>query len=398
MFKVQLFNKIAKTGLDQFPANLYEASADMREPDVMLVRSHSLHDVMIPSSVKAIGRAGAGVNNIPVAHMTELGVPVFNTPGANANAVCELVLAGMLIASRHLCAGWDYARQLTGDDKTLNETIEANKKMFAGSEIRGKVLGIIGLGSIGVRVANAAIHLGMQVIGYDPTISVNRAWELSSQVIQAHHLEELLKVADYVSIHVPLLEATKHLLNAERLKLMKHHAVLLNFARDGIVDNQALCYALQHKQLSAYVCDFPSASLQGQPAVISFPHLGASTHEAEENCAVMLVKQIRQYLEYGAILHSVNFPSVEVSPNYAGERLAIVNANVPSMVAQISAALADARLNILSLVNKSREEIAYTLLDVDGVVSKATIEAIAGIEGILQVRAIGQCSVQSPLK
>lgn len=391
MFKVQIFNKIAKVGLNQFPSELYEVSSEIQQPDAILVRSQSLHDMQIPTSVKVIGRAGAGVNNIPVAHMTELGVPVFNTPGANANAVCELVLAGMLIASRHLCKGWDYARQLTGDDKSLNETIEANKKAFAGNEIMGKTLGIIGLGSIGVRVANAAIHLGMRVIGYDPSISVNRAWELSSQVVQAHDLDELLKASDYVSVHVPLMEATKNLINAERLRVMKPTAVLLNFARDGIVDNKALLAALNEKKLAAYVSDFPCAALQGNPAVINFPHLGASTVEAEENCAVMLVKQIRNYLEYGAISHSANFPMVEVTPNYSGVRLAVVNANVPSMVAQISAQLAEARLNILSLVNKSREEIAYTLVDIDDVVTPQTIKAIEGIEGVLQVRAIGKC-------
>ncbi len=392
MFKVQIFNKIAKVGLNQFPSELYEVSSEIQQPDAILVRSQSLHDMKIPASVKVIGRAGAGVNNIPVAHMTELGVPVFNTPGANANAVCELVLAGMLIASRHLCKAWDYARHLKGDDKSLNETIEANKKEFAGTEIMGKTLGIIGLGSIGVRVANAAIHLGMRVIGYDPSISVNRAWELSSQVVQAHDLDELLKASDYVSVHVPLMEATKNLLNAERLRLMKPNAVLLNFARDGIVDNNALLTALNEKKIAAYVSDFPCELLQGHPSVICFPHLGASTLEAEENCAVMLVKQIRNYLEYGAISHSANFPMVEVTPNYSGVRLAVVNANVPSMVAQISAKLADARLNILSLVNKSREEIAYTLVDIDDVVQPETIKAIESIEGVLQVRAIGKCT------
>lgn len=388
MFKIQVFNKISKAGLNQFPSELYEVSPDIQQPDAILVRSQSLHDMAIPGSVKAIGRAGAGVNNIPVAQLTKLGVPVFNTPGANANAVCELVLAGMLISSRHLCRAWDYARHLSGDDNALNQTIEAEKKQFLGSELMGKTLGIVGLGSIGVRVANAAIHLGMRVIGYDPSISVNRAWELSSQVQQAHHLEELLKAADYVSVHVPLMESTQNLINQERLRVMPAHAVLLNFARDGIVDKKALKAALDDKKLAAYVSDFPCELLLRHPAAISFPHLGASTTEAEENCAVMIVRQIRNYLEYGAIMYSANFPMVEVSPNYQGVRLAVVNANVPSMVAQISSKLAEARLNILSLVNKSRDEIAYTLLDLEGEVSSATIKAIEQIEGILQVRLL----------
>lgn len=394
MFKVQVFNKIAKVGLNQFPAELYEVSTEIQHPDAILVRSQSLHEMTIPDSVKVIGRAGAGVNNIPVAQLTKLGVPVFNTPGANANAVCELVIAGMLIASRHLCPAWDYARHLSGDNAAMNEAMEAHKKEFAGSELRGKTIGIIGLGSVGVRVANAAIHLGMSVIGFDPSISVNRAWELSSQVLQAHHLEELLKQCDYVSVHVPLMESTKDLINAARLKVMKPHAVLLNFSRDGIVDKAALLTVLNEKKLRTYVTDFPCELLQNQPSVISFPHLGASTIEAEENCAVMLVKQIRHYLEYGAIMHSSNFPMVDVTPNYAGVRIAVVNANVPSMVAQISSRLADARLNILSLVNKSRDEIAYTLLDVKGDVSPAVLKSIEEIEGVLQVRIFAECATQ----
>jgi D-3-phosphoglycerate dehydrogenase len=397
MFKIQVFNKIAKVGLNQFPTELYEVSPEIQHPDAILVRSHNMHDMKIPDSVKVIGRAGAGVNNIPVHDLTKLGVPVFNTPGANANAVCELVIAGMLIASRHLCTAWDYARHLQGNDAVINETIEGHKKQFVGSELMGKTLGIIGLGSIGVRVANAAIHLGMRVIGYDPTISVSRAWELSSQVQQAHHLEDILKASDFVTVHVPLMESTKNLLNAERLQTMQNHAVLLNFSRDGIVDNKALHAILNAKSLAAYVSDFPCEILMNHPAVINFPHLGASTNEAEENCAVMIVKQIRNYLEYGAIMHSANFPMVEISPNYSGIRLAVVNANVPSMVAQISAKLAEARLNILSLVNKSREEIAYTLLDLGGDVSAETVREIEEIEGILQVRVIGPC-LQPPLK
>ncbi len=388
MFKVQTFNKIAEKGLSQFPDELYKVSPDIQDPDAIILRSQSLHDMTIPGSVKAIGRAGAGVNNIPVEAMTKLGIPVFNTPGANANAVSELVIAAMLIATRHLCAAWDYVRHLKGDDAELDALIEQNKKQFSGHELMGKTLGVVGLGSIGVRVANAAIHLGMRVVGYDPTISVNRAWELSSNVIQAHHVNDLLEEADFISLHVPLMDATRHMLNQSNLKFMKPNAVLLNFARDGIVDNAAMLAALNQKAFAAYVCDFPNALFKDHPSVICFPHLGASTSEAEENCAVMLAKQIRNFLEYGAIAYSVNFPSVEVSQNYSGERIAIVNRNVPNMVAQISHVLGEAGLNILSLVNKSRDDIAYTLLDVQGEVTSQELNAIASIGGVLQVRKL----------
>ena len=388
MFKVQTFNKIATIGLQQFPKELYEVSAEVQQPDAILVRSHSLHDMNLPVSVKVIGRAGAGVNNIPVANFTELGVPVLCTPGANANAVSELVLSGMLLASRNLCQAWEYVRGLQGDDKALNSTIEQHKKQFIGTELLGKTLGIIGLGSIGVRVANAAIHLGMRVIGYDPTISVNRAWELSSSVIQARSLDELLSQSDYATLHVPLVAATKEMINHERLQLMKKAAVLLNFSRDGIVDNQALSEILKHKGIAAYVSDFPCQLLKNNPAVISLPHLGASTIEAEENCAVMLVKQIRAFLETGAITNSVNFPDVEVPHHYTGMRIGIVNANIPNMVAQMSSKLAAAGLNILSLHNQSRGEIAYTLLDVQGDVAPAILNEIKTISGVKQVRKI----------
>lgn len=388
MYTIQVFNKIAKSGLSQFPDELYAVSSDAKNPDAVILRSQNLHDWSIPESVCAIGRAGAGVNNIPVSAMTKLGIPVFNTPGANANAVCELVLAGMLVASRNLCTAWDYARHLTGTDAAINAQMEEQKKQFIGTELRGKTLGIIGLGSIGVRVANAAIHLGMQVIGYDPEISVSRAWELSSHVIKANHLQELLAASDYVSVHVPLVEATKHLLNAKNLAHLKPDSVLLNFAREAIVDNDAILASLTDSKMRAYVCDFPASILNGHAGVISFPHLGASTMEAEENCAVMLARQIRDYLEYGIIRHSVNFPTVEAPQHYTGERLSVVNANVPSMVAQISAKVAEAGLNIMSLINQSRDEIAYTLLDLQGEISDKILQNIASIEGVLQVRYI----------
>lgn len=388
MLTIQVFNKIAKCGLDQFPKALYEVSANAQQPDAVLLRSQDLHDWNLPVTLKAVGRAGAGVNNIPVSVLTKKGIPVFNTPGANANAVCELVLSGMLIASRHLCEAWNYARGLTGDDEQLNVLIEEHKKQFIGTELLGKTLGIVGLGSIGVRVANAAIHLGMRVIGYDPTISVNRAWELSSNVVKANHLVELLSASDYISLHVPLLAETKNMINASNLSSCKPTGVILNFARDGIIDNDALADALQTKRLARYVTDFPSAKLKELPGVISFPHLGASTLEAEENCAVMIAKQVRDYLEYGIIRNSVNFPTVEAPIQFAGQRLAIVNDNIPSMVAQISAKLADAGLNINSLVNQSRDEIAYTLLDVEGGLTDSVLQELRHIHGVLQVRLL----------
>jgi D-3-phosphoglycerate dehydrogenase / 2-oxoglutarate reductase len=390
MFKIQVLNKIAKAGLSQFPETLYSVSAEVQSPDAILVRSTSMHEMPIPTSVKVIGRAGAGVNNIPVAELTKRGIPVLNTPGANANAVSELVLAGMLMASRKLCEALDYARHVQGNDDAITAVIEENKKQFVGSELLGKTLGIIGLGNVGVKVANAAVHLGMRVIGYDPTISVNRAWELSANVIQCHAITELLEASDFVTIHVPFSAETNNMISVENLHHFKNNAVLLNFSRAGIVNNEDLFDALNSKKIAKYVCDFPSALLNNHPAVIYFPHLGASTHEAEENCAVMLAKQVRNYLEFGAIMHSVNFPQVEATQNYIGVRLAIVNANIPNMVAQITAKLAKAGLNIIDLVNKSRDEIAYTLLDVQDNISAETLSEIAKIDGVLQLRVINR--------
>lgn len=388
MFKIQTINKIATIGLDQFPRELYEVATDIQQPDAILVRSQSVHEMTIPPTVKAIGRAGAGVNNIPVTTMTKLGIPVFNTPGANANAVRELVIAGMLLACRNISKALQYVRDLQGNDEALHQDIEQNKKQFVGYELMGKTLGVIGLGSVGVKVANAAINLGMRVIGYDPSITVNRAWELSANVHQAHTIDELLTKADFVSFHVPLMPETKHMINSSRFNLMKQGVVLLNFARDGIIENNALLAALNEKKVFAYVSDFPCSMLKDHPAVISLPHLGASTKEAEGNCAVMIAKQVRDFLEHGAIYNSANFPTVEAAPHYHGIRLAIVNANIPNMVAQISAKLATAGLNILSLLNKSRDDIAYTLLDVQGEVTHAVMKEIAGIEGVIQLRQL----------
>lgn len=388
MFKVQVLNAIAAVGLNELPKQLYDVSEDVQNPDALLVRSASLHDKVIPQSVIAIGRAGAGVDNIPVLEMTKRGIPVFNTPGANANAVCELVFAGMLIASRNLFKAWDYLQHLECAETDLNKIIEQNKKQFAGFELAGKTLGIIGLGSIGVKVANVAIALGMNVIGYDPTITVNRAWELSSHVKQARDLHDLLSSSDFVSVHVPLIPATTHLINHEKFQMMKSNCVLLNFSRDGIIDEQALLSALNEKKIHAYVTDFPSMQLIHHPQIISLPHLGASTREAEENCAVMIARQLRHFLEHGSIANSVNFPSVDAGVLQADVRLAIVNSNVPSMVAQISTDLAAKGLNIASLVNQSRNEIAYTLIDVNGTVDAVLMKQISEIHGVLQARVI----------
>lgn len=388
MFKVQTLNTISTRGLNEFPRELYEVATEMADPDAILVRSQSMHEMAIPASVKAVGRAGAGVNNIPVAALTKKGIPVFNTPGANANAVRELVIAGMLLASRNLFQAWAYVNGLQGDDEVLHKEIEQNKKKFVGFELLGKTLGVVGLGSIGVKVANAAIPLGMQVTGYDPTITVNRAWELSSSVRQAHSLDDLLMDADFVTLHVPLTDATRNMLNRQRLNALKDGVVLLNFARDGLIDEEALLEALQAGKVFAYVTDFPSARLRGHPRVLSLPHLGASTREAEENCAVMIAKQVRLFLENGTISNAVNFPNVEVPVLAAGSRLAIVNANVPNMVAQISSSLAAANLNIISLVNKSQDEVAYTVIDVNGEVTNEVLRRIAGIDGVIQVRKL----------
>lgn len=390
MFKIQTLNTIASVGLNQFPRELYEVASEIQHPDGILVRSQNMHDIALPDSIKVIGRAGAGVNNIPIERLTRRGIPVFNTPGANANAVRELVIAGMLLGSRHICSAWNYVNQLTVDNTELNQQIENNKKQFVGFELMGKTLGVIGLGSVGVKVANAAIALGMRVMGCDPTISVNRAWELSSDVKQAHSVDDVLIHSDFISFHVPLTDDTKDMLSHARLASMKSNVVILNFSRDGIINNADLADALREKKIFAYVTDFPTTELKSFPQVISLPHLGASTKEAEDNCAVMIVKQLRDFLEHGTITHSVNFPSIEISQPVNSTRNAIANTNVPNMVAQISAKLANAGVNILSLLNKSRDQIAYTLIDVNIDVDPQLLHTISLIDGVLQVRKIGQ--------
>ena len=387
MFKILTLNNISPVGLEHFSRETYEVASEIQHPDAILLRSYKMHDMDVPPTVKAIGRAGSGVNNIPVERMSQAGIPVFNAPGANANAVKELVIAGMLMGSRNLCQAWDYSRALEGDDEAISKAVEAGKKQYVGFELPGKTLGVVGLGAIGVQVANGALALGMNVIGFDPGITVKRAWEMSSDVRQAASIEELLAKVDYVTFHVPLVDATRNIINADRLKLVRDNLVILNFSRDGVIDDAAVVEAIDAGKVYAYVCDFPSNLLKNHPRVITLPHLGASTQQAEENCAVMVAEQVRDYLENGTIRNSVNFPDMYM-PRNGGFRLAIVNENVPNMLGQISTCMADAGLNILDMLNKSRNELACTLVDVDSEVSPTCLEHIASIKGVLKVRAL----------
>lgn len=384
-FRILTLNKISNQGLKRFPPAAYQVGSDITEPDAILVRSQGMHDMEIPASVKAIARAGAGTNNIPVAKMSARGIPVFNAAGANANAVKELVLTGMLLAARNIVPALQFTAGLQGDDATQHKLVEDGKKNYAGIELQGRTLGIIGLGAIGRLVADTALSLGMRVYGFDPEITVEGAWSLSSQVKKAQSIEDLLKHSDFVTLHVPLLDATRGLINAQRVKAMKSGSVLLNFSRDAIVDTDAVLAALSSKQLRAYVCDFPAQKLQGQANVVALPHLGASTEEAEENCAVMVVDQVREYLEHGNLTNTVNFPTL-VMPRESSFRLAIANANVPNMLGQISTTLAQAGINIHNMMNKSRGEMAYTLVDTDSALPAALIAQISAIPGVLMVR------------
>ena len=360
----------------------------MGEPDAILVRSADMHAMPIPAGVLAVGRAGAGTNNIPVAQLSARGVPVFTAPGANANAVKELVLAGLLVAARHLCEAWDFVRGLRLEGDALEAAVEQGKKRFIGHELPGRTLGVVGLGAIGVEVANAAHLLGMRVLGYDPQITVQRAWQLSSGVEQALSLDDLFARSNAVSVHVPLTEHTRALVSAQRLRLMPDGGTVLNFARAGIVDEAAVIAALDSGKLSSYVCDFPSPAIKDRPGVVALPHLGASTSEAEENCAMMVADTLRDFLEHGNIRHSVNFPEAALPRVPATSRIAIANSNVPNMVGQISTCLAGAGLNIADLLNKSKGEVAYTLIDIDGQVPAGLVERIGRIEGVLSARAV----------
>src|SRR5689334_11016978 len=387
-FKILTLNNISARGLARLPRERYDVSSELTAPDGILVRSADMHKVAVAPSVLAIGRAGAGTNNIPVAEMSKRGIPVFNAPGANANAVKELVLASLFLAARNIVQAWDFARALEGDDETIDKAVEAGKKKFVGFEIPGRTLGVIGLGAIGVEVANSALALGMKVLGYDPQITVQRAWQLSSNVEQALSLDDLFSRSDVITVHVPLTNDTRGLVNATRLKLMKKGGVILNFSRAAIVDDRAVIAALDDGRLHAYVCDFPKNDLKSHSKVVTLPHLGASTGEAEENCAVMVADTLRDFLENGNIRNSVNFPEVVLPRAPNSTRLAVANSNVPNMVGQISTCLAAANLNIADLLNKSRGEYAYTLIDTDGAVSDDIVKKIRGIEGVLAARIV----------
>ena len=383
--RILTLNNIAKVGLERLPAPAYEVGAKVADPDAILVRSQDMHAMDIGPRVMAIARAGAGTNNIPTKKMSARGVPVFNAPGANANAVKELVIAGMLLAARNLVPAVRFVDGLSGDDESLNKQVEDGKKHFAGIELPRHTLGVIGLGKVGSLVADAAIKLGMNVLGYDPHITVDAAWSLPSQVKKAHSVEEVLKASDFVTLHVPLIDATRNLISAERLALCRKGVILLNFSRDGIVSLDAVLEGIAAKKVKWYVCDFPAEKLAGKAGVVALPHLGASTGEAEDNCATMVADQLREYLEHGNILNAVNFPDVTM-PRESPFRIGIANANVPNMLGQISTAMADAGLNIHNMINKSKGEMAYTLVDVDSAVSDAVVAKIAAIKGVLAVR------------
>ncbi len=387
MFRIRTFNSISAAGLARFSQADYDVSENHLEPDAVILRSYDLHTEKFGTALKAVGRAGVGVNNIPIEAMSERGIPVFNAPGANANAVKELVIAGMLLAARNICPAWDYVRQLDFSAADVEATVEQAKHQFAGFELPGRTLGVIGLGAIGVLVSKAALGLGMRVIGYDPQITVRSAWQLDASVEQATSVSDLLSRSDVVTLHVPYNDKTHGLLNDNNLGRMQQGATLINFSRDGIVDGPALKSALDAGRLHAYVSDFPTAELNVHPRIIALPHIGASTQEAQDNSAVMVANQIRDFLEAGNIVNSVNFPEVRLAP-MGGYRIALANANVPNMVGQISTRLAEAGLNIIEMLNRSRGEYAYTLIDVETTPSAELISTLAAIEGVITVRSL----------
>ena len=389
MFKILTLNNIAVAGLRRLPRSRYEVASEIAHPDAILLRSQNMHEMEIPSTVAAVGRAGAGTNNIPVDQMSARGVPVFNAPGANANAVKELTIAGMLIGARNICRASEYVASLKETGDALNKAVEAGKKQFVGFELPGKTLGVIGLGAIGVEVANAALALGMKVVGFDPAITVRSAWQLSSGVEHAETLDQLFQHADFVTLHVPLMDATRNIVNADRLALMNDGAVLVNFSRGGIVDDGAAIAALDSGKLHAFVTDFPTPELIAHPKAVALPHLGASTAEAEETCAIMVAENVKDYLENGNIRFSVNFPEARL-PRLDSYRITLANANVPNMVGQVSTCLANAGLNIEDLLNKSVGEFAYTIVDVDKEPSPELLQEIGSIEGVLTLRNLGK--------
>ncbi len=382
--EILVINNIAQVGLKRFPAESYSVVKESKDPQAILVRSQDLHKFEFGPSLRAVGRAGAGVNNIPVAALSKRGVPVFNAPGANANAVKELVIAGLLIAARNLAPALDFVRGL-GVSPDLDKRVEEGKKQFAGTELPGHTLGVIGLGKIGSLVADAAIRLGMNVQGHDPHITVEAAWSLPSQVKRAGSIDELIRTSHYVSVHVPLSEKTRHLVNSKNVEQFRNGAVLLNFSREGIVAEDAVVKGLASHRLKWYVTDFPTGDLLGHPGVIALPHLGASTREAEDNCAIMVADQVRDYLENGTLQNAVNFPEAAM-PREAPYRLAIANANVPDMLGRISHALGRRKINIHNMLNKSKGEMAYTLVDADSPVPAEAVKELSDLNGVLAVR------------
>tara|TARA_E500000075_G_C6993891_1_gene325213 strand:+ start:1300 stop:2469 length:1170 start_codon:yes stop_codon:yes gene_type:complete len=389
MHKIRTYNAISSKGLDRFPAEKYEVGSDLSEPQGFLLRSQKLHEEQVPQSLLAVARAGAGVNNVPVADYTDQGIVVFNTPGANANAVKELIVAGLLLASRDIYGGMNYVQGLThmDDGGEMGKLLEKEKKRFAGSEIMGKTLGVVGLGAIGSIIANLALDLGMDVVGYDPAISVEAAWQLSSQVERMDSLEALLAKSDFVTLHVPAIPATMHLINSETLSVMKSTAKILNFAREEIVSTEDMVKALDSGVIASYICDFPTPEFLGNPKIIAMPHIGASTAEAEENCAVMAANQLMDYIENGNIHNSVNFPPTKLARN-SGSRLTFANQNVPKVLGSVLSILADFDLNIVDMVNKSRNEVAYNIIDVEGDISAEMLQKVEQVEGVIRVRAI----------
>ena len=390
MYKIQTLNKIAACGLDKFPRDNYECASSLNDADAILVRSQDMHNMELPGTVKAVARAGAGTNNIPIPELTEKGIVVFNTPGANANAVKELVMMALLLSSRPAIKANAWANGLAGKGDEIPDLAEKGKSQFVGPELKGKTLGVIGLGAIGAMVANLAIKFGMEVIGYDPFLSVNAAWSLDHNVKHAETLDTLLTKSDYVTLHVPQTNDTKGMINANTLKIMKNGVRILNLARGGLVNNADILDAIASGKVAALVTDFAAEEFIGNPKIICLPHLGASTPEAEENCAEMAVKELRDFLENGNIVNSVNFPrTVTDNPIPAGgTRLCVSHKNEPGMVSKFTTILGEAKLNIAGMINQNRGDIAYNIIDVDGVVQNETVESLASIEGVTKVRPI----------
>ena len=389
MYKIRTYNQIAAIGLNRFPGERYQVGPDVQEPEAYILRSHKLHGEPVPDSLLAVARAGAGVNNIPVDDYTHQGIVVFNTPGANANAVKELVTAALLLGSRRILDGLNRVQELTSisDAQVMAKQLEKEKKQFAGTEIAGRTLGVVGLGAIGSMVANVALELGMRVAGYDPALSVEAAWRLSSRVEKMDSLEAMLKISDFVSLHVPTIPQTRHMIDATALQRFKPGAKLLNFAREEIVDIAAVVEALDQGRLGSYITDFPVPELLGRPDTLLFPHIGASTAEAEENCAVMAAEQLMDFLENGNIVNSVNYPQTRMARD-GGYRITFANENVPRVLGHVLSVLADRDINVLDMVNKSRNEIAYNIIDVETALNDETVAAIAAVEGVKRLRVL----------